>query len=171
MSVISRWGMGIAVLAAGLGAAALLPSLPGHLPSDTGRYQPAAPEAATGSADRAVAFGYLIDSARPQEVIDEGLVIADKLRRRYDIDTGHPWADRAVAAQRANAELLGALSFDSADVERMALSLGYSLDAALCADFCDNVRRLAIIELQKQALREFAEGTGPARAISPPRPE
>ena len=39
----------------------------------------------------------------------------------------------------------------------MASTLGYGLDHKLCETWCENVERLAIIELQKQALLAFLD--------------
>jgi len=129
----------------------------------------AAPEAFPTARDRAVAFGYLLDSPRPPAVIEESLVIAEELRRRYGIVTGDPEADRLAAARRAKTELIDALTFSPQEVEEAARSLGYSLEPAQCADFCENVYRLSIVELQKRALKAFAEGRpGPGRIRATP---
>jgi hypothetical protein len=135
-----------------------------------------APEASgfPAAGDRALAFGYLIDTPRSQETIDESLVLAEKLRLRYQIDTGNVQADRVAAARRAQEELLDVVVFSPREIEDAARSLGYSLDPRQCADACDNVRRLAIIELKKSALRAFADGhQGPGRipSASAPTPE
>lgn len=122
------------------------------------------PERAVPASAEAVAFGALIDSPRPAQVVEEGLRVAEKLRQRYGIDTGDAAADRQAAARRAQAEFLDRLTFPSAEVEEAARSLGYSLDPAACADYCDNVRRLAVADLMMQALRAFADGReGPGR--------
>ena len=115
-------------------------------------------------ADRAVAFGHLIDAPRQVEVIDEGIDIAEKLCQRYGLDSGNRLADRIKAAERARQEVLQPDQIGEQQIEAMARSLGYSLDPAACADYCDNVRRLARVEIQKRALRDFAESrpAGPA---------
>jgi len=61
--------------------------------------------AAIDETDRAAAFAAFLDSPRPAAVIDEGLRIAEGLRRHYGIDTGHVHADRLAAARRARAEV------------------------------------------------------------------
>jgi hypothetical protein len=120
--------------------------------------------------DLAIAYGFLLDSPRPKEVVEEGLRIAELLRRRYAIDTGNPYQDRLVAARRAKREFVDRLEFSDEEVEEKAASLGHSLDPDECADFCPQVYRLAILELQKSALRAFAEGKeGPGR-LAPDAP-
>lgn len=172
-------GRALLLLAVGMVAAAALVFLgaPGQSAPD------AAPGRSDGSSgegayptpqDRAVAFGYLLDTPRPPEVVDESLVIAEKLRLRYGIDTGNREADRLAAARRAKEELLDALVFSPAELEEAARSLGYSLDPAECANFCENVARLADIELKKRALKAFAEGGAgpglPRSTAATPRP-
>lgn len=155
------WGAGIlAALAIGATAVLGLLRLP-HAGSPDEAAAPPVPAAASGVAaadDLAVAFGSLIDLPRPQAVVEEGLRIADQLRRRYGVDTGDPAADRQAAAHRAQSEFLDRLTFTAAEVEEAARSLGHSLDPSRCADFCDNVRRLAIADLKMRALRAFADG-------------
>jgi len=111
--------------------------------------------------DRAVAFGLLLDTPASDAVVREAIEIADRLRHRYGIDTGNPQADREEATRRVREEVLDHLSFTPAEMEAVARSLGYSLDPAACRNFCDNVRRLAEVELRKRALREFADGAAP----------
>ena len=109
-------------------------------------------------AERAKAFGYFIDSPRPFAVIDQGVAIAERLRRRYGIDTGNPDADRRAAALKFQTEVLDRLVFRDEEIAEMVRRLGYSLDPAQCRNTCDNVRRLAAFELQKIALEAFADG-------------
>lgn len=136
---------------------------PGHL--EPGLSGPAAQPSETcdapgrsapRTAGRDLAFGQLIDVPRPIEVIDEGIRIADALRRRYGIETGDLEKDRREAARRARVELLEPMSVPEERLEAIARSLGHSLDPAACADYCGNVRRLAEIEARKVALREWA---------------
>jgi hypothetical protein len=138
-----------------------VPSRPGDSPAGNGQVGPSAGEAVPEPAadDRAIAFGLLLDSPRPLEVIDAGIEIADLLRHRYGIDSGDPVGDRMEAADRARAELIDRLRFSEEDIEVKARSLGYGLQPGECHEFCDNVRRLAELELQKEALRAFAAGT------------
>ncbi len=119
-----------------------------------------------GEEDLAIAYGFLLHSPRPKEVLEEGLRIAELLRQRYGIDTGNRYQDRLVAARRAKRELLDRLDFSQEEIEEMARSLGHSLDPAECANFCPQISRLSILELKKEALRAFAEGRegeGPGR--------
>jgi hypothetical protein len=98
----------------------------------------------------------LLDAPAGQGAVGEGLVIAEALRRRYAIDTGNLPADNLAAARRAEREVLEPLRVTPEQVERAARSLGYSLEPAACANYCENVYRLALLELQKQALRRAA---------------
>lgn len=118
----------------------------------------ASPDVAHRDTARNRAFGYLLDSPRPFAVIDQGLAIAERLRQRYGIDTGNPEADRRAAALKFQAEVLDRLRFDPHEIDSTAQGLGYSLDPAQCLTTCENVRRLAVIELQKRALEAFADG-------------
>ena len=99
----------------------------------------------------------MLDSPRSPEVIGTAVEIAEKLRVKYDIDTGNAFEDRTEAAQRAQVEFLDRLAFSEEELSSQAASLGYSLDPARCANYCDNVRELAAIELQKLALAAFAD--------------
>lgn len=146
---------------------------------------PAPPDAALGSggpaakggvdaedplaADRAIAVGLLLDSPRSAAVIDRAIEIAEALRRRYGIDSGDVAADREQAARRAQQEVLESLEVSEEALARAAAQLGYSLDPAACGETCENVRRLALLELQRRALERFAEGTNPP-AGAPPTP-
>lgn len=120
------------------------------------------PQAA--AADRAVAYGLLLDSPRSEKVVAAGIVVADKLCRRYGIDTGDVLADRRAAAERAQVELLDTLTFTEAQVKKAARWLGYSLDPTRCRNTCTHVRALAVIELQKRALAAFADDQADGRA-------
>lgn len=115
----------------------------------TSREDPITPE------DRALAAALLLDSPRPAAVIDEGLQIAERLRRRFGIDTGHRHADRLAAARRAQAELERA-TFTPEELRAAARALGHDLDA--CGTWCRNVARLAELELRKRVLRQLAAG-------------
>lgn len=108
--------------------------------------------------DRNLALGHFLDVPAAASSIDEGIAIAEKLRLRYGIDTGDRHADRVEAARRAKTELLDNLTFTEEDLEQAARRLGYSLNPVECADYCENVRRLAVATLQKRALKAFAEG-------------
>lgn len=111
--------------------------------------------------DREVAFGFLIDSPLPPEVIDEAIRIAERLRARYGITGGEPVTDRQAAAARTLAEFLSQLQFSRRQVVRQARRMGYSLEPERCANYCRNVEQLAILELQKRALRRFAASPRP----------
>jgi hypothetical protein len=131
---------------------------------------PAAPAAASGEPalppagfrsseeDRAVAFGLLLDTPVSPRVLDEAIALAEALRLRYGIDTGNVQADRQEAAERALREGVEPLTFTDGEIAAAARDLGYSLDPAECANYCDNVRRLALVELRKRALRALAYG-------------
>ncbi len=108
--------------------------------------------------DRAVAIGLYLDSPRSPEVTDKALVLSEKLRALYGIDTGNAFADREQAALRAHREFLDRLVFEDDEIRDMARDLGYSLDPAECANYCDNVHDLAVIELKRTALDAFANG-------------
>ena len=108
--------------------------------------------------DRAIALGFLLDTPRSPEVTEHALVLGEKLRQRYGIDTGHPVSDREAAAQKAHAEILDRLTFEDQEIEETATALGYSLDPEQCANYCNNVRELAILELKRRALEAFADG-------------
>lgn len=132
--------------------------------SSGGNGGPAFPDAEA----RAVAVGYLLDSPRPGPVIDRALVIAEKLRLRYGIDTGRPVMDREEAVRRVQAEFLDRLEFSEVEIHRAAGKLGFSLDPARCETWCDNVRELAIVELKKLALVAFADGEAwPGNMVEP----
>jgi hypothetical protein len=121
--------------------------------------------------DLAIAYGFLLDSPRPRDVVEDGLKTAELLRRRYGIDTGNPYQDRLAAARRAKREFLDRLDFSQSEIEATVASLGYSLDPDECLDYCQQVHRLAILELEKEALRAFAQGRkGPGRLL-PSDPE
>lgn len=122
---------------------------------------PAAP-ASPLAADRAIAVGILLDSPRPSAVIDRAIEIADALRQRYGIDSGDVVADREQAARRAQQEVVESLEVSEQALSQAAAQLGYSLDPAACGGTCENVRRLARLELQRRALERFADGAGPA---------
>jgi len=118
-----------------------------------------APEGTTPSdAERDRAFGYFLDSPRPFAVLDQGLAIAEKVRRRYGIDTGNAEVDRRAAALRFQAEVLDRIVFGTEEIEGTARGLGYNLDPAVCLNACENIRHLAEIELKKAALQAFADG-------------
>jgi hypothetical protein len=102
--------------------------------------------------DRAVAIGLLLDSPRTPQVVDEALEIAEKLCRYYGIETGNDYSDRQEAARRAQVEFLDKLVFSEEEIAESSRALGYSLDPATCANWCDNARELAVVELQKRAL-------------------
>lgn len=113
-----------------------------------------APATPVAPADRALAVALLLDSPRPADVVDEGIRLAERLRRHYGIDTGRPHADRVAAAVSARAEL-DRLTFTRADLAAAASDLGWDLDA--CGTWCRNVERLATVELKRRALRRLAE--------------
>jgi hypothetical protein len=117
--------------------------------------------------DRALAFGHFIDTPVASKAMNEALVLAEKLRLRYGIDTGHPQADRLAAARRAQVELLERLSFGPAEIREAARELGYSLDPALCANACANVEALAVLQLKRRALLAFADGRPVPGTLSP----
>jgi len=149
-----------AVLAAGLALVAV--SCRGE-PRSAARVAPPADAAvldgATPSdAERDRAFAYFLDSPRPFAVLDQGLAIAEKVRQRYGIDTGNHEADRRAAALRFQAEVLDRIVFSGEEIEATALGLGYSLDPEKCLNACENIRRLAEIDLKKAALQAFADG-------------
>ena len=125
-----------------------------------GMFRPSAegPFGAPTDEDRGIAIGLMLDTPRTPEVLDEALVLAEKLRRRYGIDTGNDFNDREEAARHAKFEFLDRLVFSEEEILETAASLGYSLDPAECANYCDNVRELATVELQKRALQAFAAG-------------
>ncbi len=108
--------------------------------------------------ERAIAFGLLLDTPRPQAVIDEGLIVAEQLRRVYGIDSGNRFADYRAAAERARAEVLEPLDPTPREIAAVAESLGYSLAPERCANFCANVERLARAEIAKRALKDFIAG-------------
>jgi len=109
-------------------------------------------------AERDRAFGYFLDSPRPFVVLDQGLAIAEKVRRRYGIDTGNAEVDRRAAALRFQAEVLDRIVFSTEEIEGTVRGLGYNLDPGICLNACDNIRHLAEIELKKAALQAFADG-------------
>jgi hypothetical protein len=106
--------------------------------------------------DRAIAMGLLIDTPAEEAVIDDGLRVAEALRRRYGIASGNAHADRVAAAIRARDELLATVEPTPEQLRVAAEALGFSLDPARCGNACGNVARLARLELQKEALRRFA---------------
>lgn len=116
------------------------------------------------AADRAIAVGYLLDVPRSRAVIDRSLEIAEKLRQRYGIDTGDPVADRERAARRAQEEIVDRLEVSERQLALAAAELGFSLDTRICGDTCDNVRRLALLELQRRALADFVSERVSSRA-------
>ena len=105
--------------------------------------------------ERALAVALLLDSPRPPAVIEEGIRMAEQLRRRFEIDTGHRHADRLVAARRARAEL-DRLVFTRDELRAAARDLGHDLDA--CGTWCRNVAKRAELELTKRELRRLAAG-------------
>ncbi|MEE9231043.1 MAG: hypothetical protein V3U86_10085 [Acidobacteriota bacterium] len=171
-----RWpgGRASARAAVGVFLAAFLMitlALPGLLPSRpaaaaaSGRSTPSPGQGSDRAEEFAIAFGHLLDTPVPFEVIDEGLEIADQLRQRYGIQTGNLHNDRLEAARRAEQEIVDPLSFSPEQLESAARSLGYSLDPNDCGNYCENVRRLAILELKMRALRAFAQGAGVEAAV------
>jgi hypothetical protein len=113
---------------------------------------------APADTERGKAFGYFIDSPRPFAVFDQGMDIAEQLRRRYGMDSGNPDADRRVAALKFQGDVLDRLVFSDEEIAATVHRLGFSLDPARCGNACENVRRLGIYELQKEALEAFADG-------------
>jgi hypothetical protein len=111
--------------------------------------------------DRAIALGLLLDTPAPAADVDEGLRVAERLRRRYGIDSGDLHADRVAAALRARDEVLARLEVTPDQLRATAESLGYSLDPARCGSTCGNVARLARLELERRALAAFAAGGPP----------
>jgi hypothetical protein len=119
---------------------------------------PSTGDPTAADAERRKAFGYFIDSPRPFEVLDQGLAIAERLARRYGMDSGNPEADRRAAALKFQSEVLERLVFTSEAIGAKAQQLGFSLEPAQCGNTCENVHRLAVFELQKDALEAFADG-------------
>ncbi len=115
---------------------------------------------APSAAERAVAFGLLLDTPRPQAVIDEGLIVAEQLRRIYRIDTGNRFADYRAAAERARDEVLEPLDPSPRELATVAESLGYSLLPERCGNTCGSVERLARAEIAKRALKAFIAAAG-----------
>jgi hypothetical protein len=111
--------------------------------------------AQTGDA-RAVAVGLLLDSAPSGQAIDQGLAIAAALRRCYGFEGEDSIQSREALARRAKQDILDPLKPTDAELGTAAASLGYSLDPQVCGNTCENVRNLALIELQKQALLALA---------------
>ena len=111
--------------------------------------------------DHAIAVGLLLDTPAPDEVVDDGLRIAEQLRQRYGIDSGNLHADRVAAALRARDEVVARLEPTPDELRETATALGYSLDPALCGSTCGNVARLARLELERRALAAFAAGDSP----------
>lgn len=118
--------------------------------------------------DRAAAFGYFLDSPVSPSVIDDSLALAEALRLRYGIDTGNAQADRIAAARRAEREVLDSRTFTDEEIAAAARALGYGLAPAECADYCGNVRRLAVLHLKMALLRAHGEGDGGAARDSDP---
>ena len=60
-----------------------------------GMFRPNAdgPPGAPTDEDRAIAIGLMLDSPRSPEVMDEALVLAEKLRQRYGIDSGNDFEE------------------------------------------------------------------------------
>jgi hypothetical protein len=110
---------------------------------------------AVGESERAVALGFLLDTGAPPATIARSALVAERLRRHYGIDTGNVWADREAAARRA-LDAVAAREFTEEQIAAKAAALGYSLDPAVCTNTCANVRRLAEIELQRDALADLA---------------
>ena len=119
-----------------------------------------APRETTGpaAADRAIAMGLLLHTPAAPDALDEGLRVAEQLRRRYGIDSGSRHADRVAAALRARDEVLARLDVTSDQLRATAEALGYSLEPARCRTTCENVARLARLALEKRALQRFAAG-------------
>jgi hypothetical protein len=106
--------------------------------------------------DRAIAMGLLLENPVPVATVDEGLRVADGLRRRYGLDSGNIHADRVTAALWARDEVVAQLDVTPEQLQTAAEALGYSLDPGRCGNTCENVARLARIELEKRALVGFA---------------
>ena len=138
-----------AIVAASLGLAALLAL---RAPRET---------AGPTAADRDIAMGLLLHTPAPPDIVDEGLRVAERLRRRFGIESGDVHADRVAAALRARDEVLARLDVTPDQLRATAEVLGYSLDPARCRTTCDNVARLARLELEKRALQRFAAGDPP----------
>lgn len=132
-----------AIVAASLGLAALLTL---HEPGGS------------TAEDRAIAMGLLMHTPVAADTVDEGLRVAEGLRRRFGIDSGDVHADRVAAALRARDEIVARLDVTPEALRKTAEELGYSLDPARCSTTCDNVARLARIELEKRALQRFVAG-------------
>lgn len=108
--------------------------------------------------DRVIAMGLLMHTPVQSETVDEGLRIAEGLRRHFGIDSGDVHADRVTAAIRAWDEIVAPLEVTPEQLRAAAEELGYSLDRSRCGNRCENVARLARIELEKRALQRFASG-------------
>ena len=135
-----------AIVAASLGLAALL------------FFRTLTTAAAPTPEDRAIATGLLFETPAPAATVDEGLRVAEQLRQRYGLDSGDVHADRVAAALRARDEVVARLDITPDQLRTSAEALGYSLDPARCGTTCENVARLARIELEKRALAKFAAG-------------
>jgi hypothetical protein len=112
--------------------------------------------------DRAIAMGLLMHTPVAADTVDEGLRVAEGLRRRFGIDSGNVHADRVAAALRARDEIVARLEVGPEELRATAKELGYSLEPERCGNTCQNVARLARIELEKRALQRFATGGPPA---------
>ena len=146
-------GLAPALLAVGLLSLVALP--PGH-PDPEGRPAgaPGAKKAALREDERAAAYGFFLDARMKPTLVEESLALAEVLQERYGIRTGDARADGAAAAARALEEVESRVVGES-EIEAAAKELGYSLD--FCADYCGNVRRLAVIHLKMKALRRLGE--------------
>ena len=144
----TAWFLGVAIVLMGIVFAVL----------SSGGSDIAASSGYPSDQDRAIALGQLLDTPRTPEVTDQALIVSEKLRERYGIDSGNPLSDREEAARRAKEEFIDRLVFEEDEVQAMVTGLGYSLDPAECANYCGNLVELATIELKRQALLAFAEG-------------
>jgi len=123
------------------------------------RVEGTATEAGTMHAEdeRAIAVGLLLDSAPSAQAIDEGLAIAAVLRRCYGLEGDDSVRGREELARRARRDILDRLDPSEAEIRHAAAALGYSLEPEQCSNTCENVRNLALLELEKQALRALAK--------------
>jgi hypothetical protein len=115
-----------------------------------------APSASSGelsSDPLRIARGLFLEAPVSDETLATSVRVLEGLRQRYDLPPGP--ANDAKAGRRALEEIRR-LRFTAGERQRAARRLGISLRPGDCRESCENLERLVLLELQKQALLELA---------------
>jgi hypothetical protein len=121
-----------------------------------------APKLELSRAPDRIVRGLYLDTPVSDDTVDRSVRILNGLRRRYGLHGGV--RDDEEAARRALAEI-ESLEFSQEDRQRMAETLGLSLDPARCGVACGNHERLVLLKLKMQALERLASDADASRRM------